>query len=91
MHGGPHPLSSSYANGSYHSINALYLVDTKGQRQAVRWTMQPEQPYAPLSDADKGVPSRLADELSQRLASGPLRWHLLLTLAAPGDPTDDAT
>ncbi|WP_354683014.1 catalase family peroxidase [Cupriavidus necator] len=86
-----HPPSSSYANGSYHSINAFYLVDTKGQRHAVRWTMRPEQPYAPLSDVDKGVPSRLADELSQRLASGPLRWHLLLTLAAPGDPTDDAT
>lgn len=86
-----HPPSSDYANGAYYSVNAFYLVDGSGHRQAVRWSMQPEQPYAPVTDAEKAQPSRLAKTLADQLAQGPLRWHLILTLGAPGDPTDDAT
>jgi len=33
----------------------------------------------------------LFDALIARLRRGPLRWHLLLTVGQPGDPTDDAT
>ncbi len=86
-----HPPSSSYANGAYYSVNAFYLVDASGKRQAVRWSMQPELAYAPVSDADKAQPSWLAADLTRKLEAGPLRWHLMLTLAAPGDATDDAT
>jgi len=86
-----HPPASSYANTAYYSINAFYLVDANGHRQAVRWSMQPDLSYAPQTDAEKGQPSWLASDLAQRLEAGPLRWHLRLTLAAPGDPTDDAT
>jgi len=86
-----HPPSSGYANGAYYSVNAFYLVDGDGHRQAVRWSMQPEQPYAPVSSAEKGEPSFLAADLERQLAGGPLRWRLMLTLGAPGDPTDDAT
>lgn len=86
-----HPPSSGYANGAYYSVNAFYLVDASGKRQAVRWSVQPELPYAPVSDATKGDPSYLAADLQRQLASGPLRWRLLLTLGAPDDPTDDAT
>lgn len=86
-----HPPSSGYANGAYYSVNAFYLVDAAGKRQAVRWSMQPELPYTPVGDGQKAQPSFLAAALAQQLASGPLRWRLVLTLAAPGDPTDDAT
>ena len=34
--------SSSFATEKYHSINAFYLVDAKGQRQAIRWVMVPQ-------------------------------------------------
>jgi catalase len=86
-----HPPASSYANTAYYSVNAFYLVDAHGRRQAVRWSMQPELPYTPVTAAEKGQPAWLADDLVHRLEAGPLRWHLRLTLAAPGDPTDDAT
>jgi catalase len=33
----------------------------------------------------------LEKDLVQRLASGPLRWQLNMTLANPGDPLDDAS
>ncbi len=86
-----HPPSSSFANGAYYSVNAFYLVDGAGKRQAVRWSVQPELPYAPVTDAEKGEASFLAADLTRKLAAGPLRWRLMLTLGAPGDPTDDAT
>ncbi len=86
-----HPPSSSFANGAYYSVNAFYLVDAAGKRQAVRWAVLPEMPYAPVADAQKGEASFLDADLTQKLAAGPLRWRLMLTLGAPGDPTDDAT
>nr|WP_026229290.1 catalase [Trinickia symbiotica] len=86
-----HPPSSSFANGAYYSVNAFYLVGAAGKRNAVRWSMQPELPYTPLTAAEKGESAYLASELYDRLLTGPLRWHLILTLAAPGDPIDDAT
>jgi catalase len=86
-----HPPSSSFANAAYYSINAFYLVDQNGKRQAVRWSVQPELPYAPQARAEQGQPSYLAADLQDRLAAGSLRWHLMLTLGEPGDPTDDAT
>ncbi|MFJ2993704.1 catalase family peroxidase [Pandoraea sp. NPDC087047] len=86
-----HPPSSSYANAAYYGINAFYFVDAHGQRSAVRWSMQPELPFDVVSDKEKGEANYLAAELYDRLQKGPVRWHLLLTVAEPGDPIDDAT
>jgi catalase len=86
-----HPPSSSFANGAYYSVNAFYLVDAAGKRTAVRWAMLPELPYSPVTDAEKGESAYLAADLMNRLQTGSLRWHLVLTVAAPGDPIDDAT
>lgn len=86
-----HPPSSSFANAAYYGINAFYFVDANGQRTAVRWSMQPELPFEAVSDKEKGEANFLAGELYDRLQQGPVRWHLMLTLAQPGDPTDDAT
>jgi catalase len=86
-----HPPSSSLANAAYYGINAFRLVDRTGNVRAVRWAMVPEMPYAPITDAEKDKQNFLQADLTQRLQAGPLRWHLILTVAAPGDPTDDAT
>ncbi|MGO1070810.1 catalase family peroxidase [Lysobacter sp. CA199] len=82
--------SASYATEAYYGLNAFYFVDAGGHRHAVRWRVVPDNgaAAAPLSAQDQDV---LARELNQRLAQGPLRWRLLVTLAAPGDPTADAT
>ncbi|VVD80119.1 catalase [Pandoraea aquatica] len=86
-----HPPSSSYANAAYYGINAFYFVDANGQRTAVRWSMQPELPFDTVTDKEKGDANYLASELYARLKQGPVRWHLVVTIADPGDPTDDAT
>ncbi len=67
------------------------MIDAHGQRHAVRWAMQPEQAYQALSKPAPKDADFLSHDLQQQLQQGPLRWHLILTLAAPGDPTNDAT
>ncbi|HET7333325.1 catalase family peroxidase [Dyella sp.] len=80
--------SASYATDSYWSLNAFELVDASGQKHAVRWRMVPEARDAAIGGSDANY---LDADLAQRLAQGPQRWHLLITLANPGDPTNDAT
>ncbi|WP_083459424.1 catalase family peroxidase [Amantichitinum ursilacus] len=89
--GKSHPPSTGLGNGTYYSINAFELIDAHGEKHAVRWAMQPEQPYAALGKPAPTDPDFLSHDLQQQLQQGPLRWHLILTLAAPGDPTNDAT
>ncbi|WP_044872945.1 catalase family peroxidase [Pseudomonas sp. LFM046] len=82
--------SNSFANVAYHSINAFRLVNDAGDTQYVRWSVQPESPFEPLGEAGQD-PDFLRHDLQQRLVKAPLRWHLVLTLAEPGDPTNDAS
>jgi catalase len=82
--------SASYATETYNGINAFYLVNTAGQRQAVRWSVVPQAVDGLGVSAPPGA-DFLAQDLTQRLAVGPLRWQLNITLAESGDPTDDAS
>jgi len=83
--------SSSWANDSYNSLNAFRFTNAQGQVQNVRWAMVPQAPYSPISDADKNNANFLQQDLRQRLAQGPLKWDLVITLAQADDPTNDAT
>ncbi len=81
--------SASFVTDSYYGLDAFYFIDAKGERHAVRWRMAAEA--ADAAAATVGDDNYLVADLKQRLAIGPQRWHLLVTLADPGDPTDDAT
>ncbi|HEX7349098.1 MAG TPA: catalase family peroxidase [Rhodanobacteraceae bacterium] len=82
--------SASYATVAYNSLDAFYFVAPNGTRRAVRWSMRPEaQPAHAALPSDQ--PNFLATDLRARLARGPLRWHLVVTFAAPGDAVDDAS
>ncbi|MET4570233.1 catalase family peroxidase [Rhodanobacter soli] len=82
--------SASFATESYWGLNAFVFVDANGKRQPVRWRMAPEAVDAGAA-VKSGDADYLAADLDERLAHGPLRWHLQVTLANPGDPTNDAT
>lgn len=87
------PLPNSFANGTYYSINAFRFTDRSGTTRAVRWEMRPEDPLRALDKARLAELPRdyLFDGLMARLRQGPVRWHMIVTVAAPGDPTDNAT
>jgi catalase len=83
--------SASFATENYWSLNAFVFVDANGKRQPVRWRMVPEATDAGGAANQAGDADYLAADLTERLARGPLRWQLQVTLANPGDPTNDAT
>jgi catalase len=87
------PWTASYADQTYNSLNAFRFIDAGGDNRLVRWSMQPTMapevvPHAGLASLG---PDFLEQDLKQRLTQDTLRWHLVITLAKPGDPSNDAT
>jgi len=82
---------ASYVTETYESLNAFYLTSAAGKRQAVRWKVVPETAASGETAPSASDPDYLAADLVKRLASGPVRWHLVMTFADAGDPVDDAT
>ena len=77
--------TSSYATETYHSINAFYLENARGERQAVRWAMQPTVSEAP---AKLQGDDALQQEIASRLEAGQVVFNWVFTLA---EATDDET
>jgi catalase len=88
-----HPFSSGFANATYNSLDAFRLTSPAGDSRAVRWSMVPEDAFAPDTPTavQRQDPNYLFDELIARARRGAIRWHLIVTVAATGDPTNDAT
>jgi catalase len=86
-----HPPSSGFDNAAYFSVNAFRFVDASGAARYVRWSVVPDTPYEPMTGIETRDPDFLAHGLVTRIEHGPVRWHLMITVAKPGDPTDDAT
>jgi catalase len=86
-----HPPSSGFANASYYSVSAFRFVDAHSASHYVRWSMVPDTPYRPVGEAERRDPDFLAHRLVTGLERGPLRWHLILAVALPGDAIDDST
>ena len=85
--------TASWADQDYNSLNAFRFIDAAGNNHLVRWSMkatiQPTPvPHAALADMG---PNFLERDLNNRLTQGPLTWHLIVTFAAPEDPSNDAT
>jgi catalase len=87
------PISSGFADDTYNSLNAFYLTNAAGTDAAVRWAAVPMQPFvADEAAAHAGAAKNyLFEELIRQLAQHPLKWQLMLTFAAAGDSTRDAT
>jgi catalase len=87
------PISSGFENSQFNSLDAFLLVDEQGKTRAVRWSMIPEQsfePYAPGRSTDAGK-NFLFDALIAAVHKQSLRWDLIITVADPDDPTNDAS
>ncbi len=82
----------SFADEDYYGINAFVFANKAGEMQAFRYHLVPERSvHLEAAEAATKAPDFLMDELPQRLKSGPVTFHLKAQLAAPGDPTNNAT
>jgi catalase len=86
------PPASGFANSTFYGLNAFRFVSATGESTPVRWFLKPDQPFAPASAAEPPTDKNyLFDGLIAKIHEKPLRWHLILIIGQPGDPTDDAT
>jgi catalase len=85
--------STGFDNSRFNSLDAFRLVTATGTVTSVRWAMVPDQAFAAEDPADTRPrsPNYLFEAVSAELQRQPLQWHLMITLAQAGDPTNDAT
>ena len=89
----PKPFPSSLARQTYFGVTAYAFTNAAGQKKFGRYRIVPEQGNDFLTDenASKLSANYHFDEIVQRLAKGPVRFKLLVQIAAPGDTAEDAT
>ena len=85
------PPSSGFADSTFHGLNAFHFTNDKGATVPVRWMAVPLQTVRPAGAAPSAQQDYLFDALIDAVTRGPLSWRLILTIGAPGDPTNDAT
>jgi catalase len=87
------PPAPGFESSTYNSLNAFFFTDASGRRTPVRWSMVPEStPATPeRGAAAPDAPSTLFDRLAAKAAEQPLRWHLVIAIGQPGDPTNNPT
>jgi catalase len=86
------PVSSGFDNSTFHSLNAFRFTSAAGDTIPVRWLLTPMQPFEAASTAAPPPDKKyLFEGLIAQIHRQPLRWHLIVIIGQPGDPTNDAT
>jgi catalase len=86
------PVSSGFGNSTFHGLNAFDFINSAGASTPVRWLLKPAQPFEAASTASASQDKNyLFDALIAQMHRQPLRWHLIVIIGQPGDPTNDAT
>jgi catalase len=89
----PKPSPSSFAKETYFGVTAMRFINKDGASRYGRYRIVPDagvEHLDPEVTKDKG-PSFLFDELSERIASGPVSFQVFAQLANQGDEVNDAT
>ncbi|MGA3171564.1 MAG: catalase family peroxidase [Chthoniobacteraceae bacterium] len=89
----PKPMPVSFATNAYYSVSAFRFTNAEGKASHGRYRIVPEGGTAFLSDKDVAAMQAAYhfDELAERVKSGPIRFKIVVQLAAEGDKTDDST
>jgi catalase len=82
---------TSFATVKYNAVHAFKWVDAEGGERYVRyhWLPEKEEPRLSQDEAKSRGRDYLHEEIAARLARGPVRFTLELTIAGPGDKVDD--
>jgi len=86
---GGRTITSGFADDTYNSINAYRFVAADGTVTAVRWSLVPVDPPAPVTGAPANEPNYLFEALIAREKKSPVQYKLVVTVAVPGDVTEN--
>jgi catalase len=89
----PKPTPSSFARERYFGVTAMRFIGADGASQYGRYRIAPDAGVDHLDDAAAANrdPNFLFEELSARIAKGPIGFRILVQVAQEGDIVDDAT
>ena len=89
----PKPSPSSFAREAYFGVTAFRFLNKDGVARYGRYRITPEAGIEHLdAPAAKGKDANyLFDELTSRIAAGPVRFRIQIQIADQGDTVDDAT
>ena len=89
----PKPMAKSFAKFPYFAVAAFRFTNAAGKVAYGRYRILPEGGTDFFSDAEAATlsPTYHFDELAGRLKKGPIRFKVLVQLAAEGDQTNDPT
>ena len=89
----PRPVAVSYGTQPFFGVNAFKFTNAQGTSKFGRYRIVPESGPAYVSDeeAAKRPPNALADNLRASLEKEPVKFRLLVQVAAADDPITDAT
>lgn len=89
----PKPFPSSLARETYFAVTSFAFSNSAGQTRFGRYRILPELGNDYLSDSQVSALSANYhyEELAERVARGPIRFHVRVQLAEPGDVVDDST
>jgi catalase len=87
------PMPSGFESSTFNSLNAFEFIDDKDEKVWGRWSFEPVQPVTPINHAQSKASGTnyLFDALMASVHEHPLQWHLIITVAQPGDPVNDST
>lgn len=89
----PRPVGVSYGTQPYFGVNAFKFTNAQGVSKFGRYRIIPvnEPAYVSDEEAAKRPPNALADNLRTTLEKEPVKFRLMVQVAAADDPTNDAT
>ncbi len=87
----PKPFPSSFARDSYFGVTAFAFTNAAGETKFGRYRILPELGNDYLADGAGISANYHFDEIAERIGKGPIRFKILVQIAAGDDTTDDAT
>jgi catalase len=81
----------SFARAPYHAIHTFIVTGEDGTRRWVRFSWEPTIGVLNKGPKDPVEDDYLRGELQRRLARGPARFSLMLTIGEAGDRFDDSS
>jgi catalase len=87
----PKPFPVSFATETYFGVTAYAFTNAEGKTAFGRYRIVPEGGNEFLADGAAISQNFHFDEIAERVGKGPVRFKVLVQVAAEGDVTDNAT